>query len=94
MKLTKKQGTIMTLVCIGNKDAAGNLESWLDIDQVMERCGYACSKQAMQFSIRYLLQKGLVEKSYECRRGSRRMVLAPSAIAFEAVNGTHLGDPE
>jgi hypothetical protein len=88
MNLTKKQRTIMKMVCAGNVDSSGNLECWLDLDQLIEKCGKDNTKQAMQFSVRYLENKGMLTKAYEVRRAARRMVLAPTGLAFEVMNGS------
>ena len=77
--LSKKQWEIMRHIMRANPDG-----SWLDLDQLVDRCSYAPSKQSMQFSIRALVNRGLIEKKdAESRRGQMRRVLAPTALAYE-----------
>lgn len=73
---TKQQRRIMDLVLKG----AGC--GWYDIDQLISLLGAACSKQATQCSLRILEARGMVLRSYETRRGRRRMVLEATLDAF------------
>lgn len=86
MKMTIKQTQIMEAVLVGNRDAHGHLESWLDIDQLIERVPYEATKQAFQCSLRFLRQKGLIEApTFEVRRGRKRTLVVPAATATAAL---------
>lgn len=55
-----------------------------DMDELLDAVSYKCSKQAMQFSVRYLARHGLLEKKEpELRRGRRRAVIAPTKLAYD-----------
>jgi DNA-binding MarR family transcriptional regulator len=45
------------------------------IDELMVLFGAGATKQAMQSTLRYLEEDGLLERRYETRTGSRRLVL-------------------
>lgn len=88
--LTQKQKWIMNEVVAGNVDPiTGERVSSLDLDQLIERLAskypdYAPSKQALQFSVRFLEKKGLLSKATpEKRRGRRRAVIAPSPVGLD-----------
>lgn len=72
MNLTAKQKSILALVLHGNPDG-----SLIDLDQLIDRVPYAPTKEAMQFSVRALANKGLIEKAgLEVRRGRGRRLFA------------------
>ncbi len=73
MNLTAKQKAILALVVHGNPDGTP-----IDLDQLIDRVPYAPTKEAMQFSVRALINRGLIEKGgTELRRErSRRLILA------------------
>jgi hypothetical protein len=73
---TRRQQEIMDLVL----DGTGT--SWLDIDSLMTLLGSSASKQATQCSLRILEVRGMLSRSYETRRGRKRMVLSPTPAAF------------
>lgn len=76
--LSAKAWEIIQVVMRGNSDG-----SWVDLDQLIERLSYKPSKQSIQFSIRCLVKRGLIEKKdTEYRRGMSRRILAPTAKAF------------
>lgn len=84
MYLTRKQTTIMQTIVKGNQDG-----SFVDMDQLLQRINYETSKQSMQFSLRKLVEKGLVEKQpYECRRGHRRVIISATSLGYEVARGT------
>lgn len=100
--LTQKQRWIMAEVIQGNVDPiSGERLSDLDLDQLIERLGqkypnYEPSKQALQFSIRYLCRKGLLSKDeMEARRGRRRRLLESTPLGI-TIFTTKLksGEPE
>ena len=79
MQLTPKQTQITDTIIKGNPDG-----TWVDMDQLLENLPYRTSKSSMQFSIRYLIEKGVLEKrDCELRRGQARRVYAPTALAYE-----------
>lgn len=70
MNITDKQMMIMNAVMECNPDG-----SKLDLDQLIEKVPYNVTKEAIQFSIRYLIKKGLMIKlGREKRRGRSRIV--------------------
>jgi hypothetical protein len=74
---TRRQQEIMDLVLDGTGTG-----SWLDIDSLMTLLGSSASKQATQCSLRILEMRGMLSRSYETRRGRKRMVLSPTPAAF------------
>lgn len=73
MKLTKKQRLILkTMVEAGSYDRE-HPGRHLDLDQIIKKVPYDVTKQAIQFSLRSLKEKGLLKKSgYQKRRGANR----------------------
>lgn len=83
MKLTVKQKEILSLVIEANADGTP-----LDIDQLIERTSYKPTKAAMCFSIRYLAEKGALEKAgLEKRRGRSRILITPTPLGVDAARG-------
>lgn len=71
MKLTTKQIHLLTVIRDGNPDGRR-----ADLDQILIRLPYETTKQSLQFSIRALIRKGLIQKEdAEKRRGKRRRVI-------------------
>lgn len=70
MHLTTKQ--IELLSTIGRRNPDG---SALDLDQLIERLPYHPSKQSVQFSIRALIARGLIQKDAPEKRRSRTRTL-------------------
>ena len=64
MTLTDKQKDIIKTINLGHE--RGHL---LDLDELLEVLPYKTTKQIMQFSIRALVKKGLVEKGMCRQRG-------------------------
>lgn len=78
MHLTAKQIQLLGVIVIGNGSPGGQFEP-CDLDQIIERVDYKPTKEAIQFSIRNLIGKGLIEKvGTELRRDRRRVVIAPT----------------
>lgn len=76
MRLTVKQIEIMGILNAGNGIDAGKF-SPCDLDQLLERLSYRTTKDSIQFSIRALVKKELVEKKgTEVRRGRSRVLLS------------------
>ncbi len=77
MRITNKQMAILKVVIAGNTDA-GKF-SPCDLDQIIARIGYNPTKDAIQFSIRKLIAKGLIFKSgFESRRDRRHVLISPT----------------
>lgn len=85
VRLTEKQIEIIGLVMRGNDD-----DDFLDMDELMGRLTYECSKQAVQCSIRILEKHGVVERKGRAkRRGQSRVIIAPTLKAFELMRAHH-----
>lgn len=102
--MTQKQRWIMNEIMAGNVNPiSGERESDLDLDELIERLAikypkYAPTKQAIQFSIRFLERKNLIDRSdSEKRRGRRRRLLKPTStgvqIYFEMSRAKSSYDP-
>lgn len=67
MMLTDKQKDIIKTLNLGYE--RGHL---LDLDELLEVLPYKTTKQSIQFSIRALIKKGLVEKGHTRQRSDNR----------------------
>lgn len=67
MTLTDKQKDIIKTLNLGYE--RGHL---LDLDELLEVLPYKTTKQSIQFSIRALIKKGLVEKGHTRQRTDNR----------------------
>lgn len=67
MTLTDKQKDIIKTLNLGYE--RGHL---LDLDELLEVLPYKTTKQSIQFSIRALIKKGLVEKGHTRQRSENR----------------------
>lgn len=77
MKLTQKQIQILTTLEVGESPL-------LDLDQLVEAVPYETTKQSMQFSVRALVGKGLIEKAgRDTRRGKSRRLLSLTKFGKE-----------
>jgi len=77
---TRKQVVILETIMRGSGDG-----DFIDLDQMLEKLPYETSKQSLQFSLRFLIQRGLVEKKpYEIRRGRRRAIFDLTASALKS----------
>lgn len=80
MNLTTKQIEILGIIVKGNGSAAGRFIP-CDLDQIIERLSYKPTKDAVQFSIRNLIGKKLIEKTgTENRRDRRRVLISPTEL--------------
>lgn len=71
MHLTTKQIEALTVIAKGNSDGTP-----ADLDEILMRLSYKPTKQAVQFTIRSLIDHGLIEKGgMEKRRGRMRVVI-------------------
>ena len=72
LRLTRKQVAILKTIRKGNEDGSA-----VDLDQIIERLSWHPSKQSFQFSLRKLIDKGLVQKlGLEERRDYFRRTIA------------------
>lgn len=77
MTLTEKQKAILALVIAANSDGP------IDFDQIIERVPYLTTKESMQFSMRALVAKDLVQKGpTEIRRGRSRRLYLPLPLGI------------
>lgn len=86
-RFTAKQVDVLENILKG--DGSGG---FIDTDQLLERLSYETTKKSLQFSIRFLVNRGLVEKKgREIRRGRLRAVytLTPDALrSFDTSTGS------
>jgi predicted transcriptional regulator len=83
IRLTTKQIQIMDIIVKGNPDG-----SFVDIDELLVRLPYETTKQSIQFSVRALISKNLIEKQpRELRRGRQRVVLSPTREGYGLIRG-------
>jgi repressor of nif and glnA expression len=72
MHLTNKQIELLRVIGAGNDDGSAT-----DLDEILAAVRYETTKQSLQFSIRALIGRGLIEKKgVEKRRGRQRQVIA------------------
>lgn len=84
MYLTPKQIEVVRVIAAGNTDGTP-----ADLDEILERVSYKPTKQAIQFTIRSLVEHGLIEKvGAEKRRGRQRVLIAATVLGqhFAAAN--------
>lgn len=68
MNLTKKQKLILAVIAAKNRDGSN-----VDLDELIDRVEYKTTKESMQFSVRALMEKGLIERlPLEIRRNRAR----------------------
>lgn len=78
MRLTEKQIEQLRVICPGNPDGTD-----LDIDEVLERLSYSTTKESFHFSLRALINKGLVVKGPRAvRRGRERQTISPTPLGL------------
>lgn len=77
------------------KISAGGPDGHLDFDQLLPLLHWSPSKDSMQFTIRAMCAKGLVEKRpQELRRGRKRVVYAVTPEGALALDPRALAGPE
>lgn len=80
--LSKKQIAILRILVRANPTDG----TFCDLDELLDRLPYKTTKESVQFSIRALEKRGLIEKKpLETRRGQGRRVLAPTIAGYSAV---------
>lgn len=76
--LTPHMREVMRVVIRGNSDG-----SFCDLDQVIDRVSYHTNKAAIQFVIRNLIAKGMLNKlGRETRRNRSRVVLTATPEGY------------
>lgn len=79
MNLTHKQKELLRVIHAGNEDGSPT-----DLDQVLERVRYETTKQSLQFSIRALIERELIEKKgVEKRRSRQRQIIAITELGAQ-----------
>jgi predicted transcriptional regulator len=78
MHLTDHQRDVLEVIFRGNPDG-----TFVDMDQILERIDRRTTKQSMQFTLRSLVEKGLIMKhNRERRRLRSRIVYSPTAESY------------
>lgn len=78
MKITKVQREVLQLVATKNTNG-----TVMDIDQLLVVLSHAPSKQAFQFTLRYMIKKELIRKAgRETRRGAGRITYEVTALGM------------
>ncbi len=89
LRMTEKQRQIMREVCGGNKNENGEITSWCDTDQVIDRLPYNVTKPAFFCSLRFLTNKGMITRGErENRRGRRRAIIVPTNLGFSQMKSS------
>lgn len=66
---------------VKKRNADGSL---LDLDQLIERVDYDVTKQAIQHTLRYMVEKGVIEKAgRESRRGRSRILYKITTLGYQ-----------
>lgn len=90
MILTDKQENVLTVIVKGNSDG-----SFCDLDEIIQRVFYATNKPSIQFIIRNLISKGMIEKKEtQKRRARRRITLCATKSGYELVSRKRASTPE
>lgn len=89
MHLTAKQIELLRVISAGNDDGTPT-----DLDEVIERVSYKPTKQSIQFSIRALVNHGLIEKgAQEKRRGRLRAIIRITPKGASMMGGPSKSEP-
>lgn len=90
MILTDKQENVLQVIVKGNSDG-----SFCDLDEVIARVFYKTTKPSIQFIVRNLVQKGLIEKQEtQKRRARRRIILCATKHGYEFVSRKRTATPD
>lgn len=80
-KLTEKQKNLLGVIIKGNPD--GTL---CDIDQILDKIAYTTTKESLQFSLRFLVERELIRKAgLERRRGRLRITYQAMSDAYRVL---------
>ena len=86
-RFTRKQVDVLECVLKGAENG-----DFIDTDQLIEKLSYNVSKGSIQFTIRFLVKRGLIEKKpRQVRRGRLRAIyaLTPEALrSFDTSTGS------
>lgn len=89
MELTPNQSNIMEVLIIRDYP---EMTKRMDLDQLIQRVNYKVTKQAMQFSLRFLLRKGYITKGpMEVRRKKLRRTYAVTSMGIYIFQRHHQG---
>jgi repressor of nif and glnA expression len=83
MKLTYKQRELLRVIAEGD----GAIGTAIDLDQILERIRYETTKQSLQFSIRALVNHGLIAKLGLVKRRGRvrqEIQITPAGLPYAA----------
>jgi len=73
----------MSVIIKGNEDG-----SFVDMDELLERIAYKTTKQSVQFSLRALINRNMINKQErEKRRGRRRAVFSATRMGYHMMKG-------
>ena len=90
MILTDKQESVLKVIIKGNSNG-----SFCDLDEVIHRVYYKTNKPSIQFIIRNLISKGLIEKQEtQKRRARRRVVLCATNKGYIFISRRRVAIPE
>lgn len=90
MILTPKQENVLTVIVKGNTNG-----SFCDLDEIIQRVFYATNKQSIQFIIRNLVGKGMIQKKEtQKRRSRRRVIICPTENGYAFVSRKRTATPE
>lgn len=86
MRITSKQRKILEAVCHGIRDDQNHRIGWLDAQMICDAVPYEVSIHSMKISLRFLGEKGLVEKCEPVMRRNRWVVpIKPTNLAFDYI---------
>lgn len=84
MRLTAKQRQIMEVVM--NETVDCEESKWNDVYLICDKVPYEVSKDAMMYSLRYLIRKGLLSKTERIKRRQRLVtVYVPTNLAYDVL---------
>ena len=87
MILTMRMFLLIEVIKKRNPDG-----SLVDLDQLIERAGYEVTKQAIQHTLGFMIEKGVIEKAgRECRRGRSRVVYRITKLGYQMTTVTGEG---
>lgn len=90
MILTDKQENVLTVIVKGNSNG-----SFCDLDEIIQRVFYETNKPSIQFIIRNLISKGMIEKQEtQKRRARRRIILCATKSGYEFISRKRTSTPE
>lgn len=81
MNLTYRMIMILEVIMKRNPDG-----SMVDSDQIIERVDYEVTKPAIQFTLRRMVEHGVIEKSgNDTRRGKKRVLYKATMLGREVL---------